>query len=110
MKMNVNFKKLFSILLCLCMLMQNVPLATFAAEGDVAAVIAGDGTEVGSYASMDDALAAWADGTTLKLLDDVTSAIVVNSGKRVTLDLNGHTLQSTLDYGNNVILLSDQNS
>ena len=53
-----------------------------------------DGTSVGEYATMSEALAAWTDGTTLTMLDNATydaSATYTVSGPR-TLDLNGKTL------------------
>ena len=52
-----------------------------------------------TYTSLSDALNAWADGTTLTLLDDVTvtSAIIVRNTK--TLDLNGKKIEMTGDSG-----------
>ena len=54
-----------------------------------------DGTSVGEYEMMTDALAAWTDGTTLTILDDhvtydATEAYKVSDAR--TLNLNGRTL------------------
>ncbi|MBQ7387023.1 MAG: leucine-rich repeat domain-containing protein [Clostridia bacterium] len=45
-----------------------------------------------AYATFDEALSAWADGTTLKLYTDITAtATITLTDKAVTLDLNGHS-------------------
>jgi uncharacterized repeat protein (TIGR02543 family) len=59
----------------------------------VASVISGETTA--NYSSVSDAVNAWTEGSTLKLLDDVTtnSTITVPSGAH-TLDLNGYSLKA----------------
>ena len=61
---------------------------------DVAQVIDSDGQVIGTYTQLGEALAAWTDGTTLKLLADVQIEKCVKvENKTVTLDLNGHKLE-----------------
>ncbi|MBQ5425441.1 MAG: InlB B-repeat-containing protein [Bacteroidales bacterium] len=61
----------------------------------VATIIASDGTTT-EYETLEEALDAWVDGSTLKLIRDVkpTSTITVPSGT-LTLDLNGHGILRT---------------
>ena len=66
----------------------------------VASVVKGDDEEI--YTSFEDAVNAWADGSTLKLLKDATtsSTITVPEGE-YTLDLNGHGIKMT---GNSTVI------
>ena len=59
---------------------------------EVASVTNAKGTVV-NFASLSDAIAAAADGDTVKLLTDTTEDVVIN--KNITLDLNGKTLTNT---------------
>ena len=57
------------------------------------------GETVTEYNNFDDALAAWTDETTLKLLKDVTMSDTINVNNNATLDLNGHGIKATgTDY------------
>ncbi len=60
----------------------------------VASVVKGDDEEI--YTSFEDAVNAWADDSTLKLLKDVTTSSTINvpSGEH-TLDLGGHGIKMT---------------
>ena len=66
------------------------------------------------YDNLSAALSAWADGTTLTLLDDVTTASTITISGTKTLDLNGHTIRMTgsgsvfscTDAGANLTLLN----
>ena len=60
-------KQLFNFLMTLCLLMTLLPATAFAAEGDVAQI--GDTT----YATLDEAVAAAAEGDTIILLSDATT-------------------------------------
>ena len=59
----------------------------------VASIISGETTT--NYSSISDAVNAWTAGSTLKLVDDITTGgtVTVPSGEH-TLDLNGHTLRA----------------
>ena len=86
--------------LCLC----SVSWATADAgdEGGTAANVAEVtvGETTTQYTNIDDALAAWAGGGTLKLLADCTASETVSMqrGNSATLDLNGHTLDMGAKY------------
>jgi len=59
----------------------------------VASIISGETTT--KYSSVTDAVNAWTAGSTLKLLDDITTGVTITvpTGEHI-LDLNGHTLKA----------------
>lgn len=69
-----------------------------ASEGDVAVVVDGEGTEVGSYATLPEAFVACSNGDTIRILSDINEpdlAIGYNQGednKHIILDLNGKSV------------------
>ena len=77
MKRNMK-TRLFSGLIALCMLLTFLPTTAFAADGDVAQV--GDKT----YATLDEAVAAAGDGSTIELLADAMTA-GMNLSKNLTI-------------------------
>lgn len=84
-------------LLALALAITLLPAAvgTASAAGEVASIVSG-GTET-AYTSLGDAVNAWAEGTTLKLLEDFnlsSGTLSVTTAKNVTLDLNGHTFST----------------
>ncbi len=68
--------------------------AAILAEAPVASVTSGDTTT--EYTSFADALTAWTEGTTLKLLSDVTVANVITVTETKTLDLNGKEIEMNI--------------
>ena len=88
--------KLISILIAVAMLLTMAPITVSAAE-TVASVTAKDGSEVGTYKTLAEAVTAAeaSEDSTITLLDDVTLAETqyIYSGK-FNLDLNGKTLLS----------------
>lgn len=57
------------------------------------------GETVTKYSNFNDALAAWTDGTTLTLLEDIASSDTINVNNNVSLDLNGCGIKATgTDY------------
>ena len=56
--------------------------------------ITSGGTE-NTYPSLSDALSNWTDGSTLKLLKDVTTSSTITVNGTKTLDLNGHGIRKT---------------
>ncbi len=127
-------KKLLASILAVCMLFTMLPTAAFAADEDIAenavlsdesAVVTtapenevpqGSGAETGTYVAkigtveyetLEAAVEAVKDGTPteIKLLDNVTltSGIVVD--KKITLDLNGHTITTNAEnYSNDYLV------
>lgn len=66
---------------------------TAVAYADSVVAVITSGGETTNYATFTDALAAWDDGATLTLQNDVTHGETINiNDKTVTLDLNGYTL------------------
>ena len=77
--MNAKLRyRLLSTLVALCMVLVLFPAVALAAEGDVAQI--GDAT----YATLDDAVAAAADGATIELLADATTS-GLNLSKNLTI-------------------------
>ena len=98
-------KKLFSIIMCVLMVMCFMPTAAFATDcsgGDTCTHEAAIGTT--HYASLQDAISAAANdtATTIKLLKDVTliEQLKISSGT-ITLDLNGKTINVTKGSNDN---------
>ena len=81
-------RKILTVLLALVMVVGLLPMAALADEGAVAKV--GDA----EYTSLPEAIAA-ADGKTVTLLATVTATVTIESGKTVTLDLNGNDINVT---------------
>ena len=81
-------KKLWGIVFCLCLFAALLPATAAAAEDNVAKV---GNTE---YATIDEAIAAWSNGTTLTLLADVTLSDVIklSSTEYHILDLGTYTM------------------
>lgn len=86
-------KRILSLLLVCVMLVSLLPMSVFAADS-VAQIVDGE-----SYTKLSDALSAAPDGSTVKLLSDVTESGCSLNGypneKAVTLDLNGFTFTSS---------------
>lgn len=74
--------------------------ATLTDENAAAKVVNGEKTTL--YAHAQDAAAALGDGDTLMLLADVDSQLNVKSSGSVTIDLNGHSVNSSEDHAINV--------
>ena len=88
-----------SIMMVISMLPMNV-LTASAAEGDVASVTtAGEGGVTENYSSLTDAITAAQEnaGSTLKLLEDVDTNVVIDGGT-FTFDLNGHKIEADTEY------------
>ncbi len=60
----------------------------------VATLTTADGTTI-SYTTLQAAIDAAENKSTITLLDDVTEAVTVPSGKVITIELNGHTIQNS---------------
>jgi len=88
-------KKLLSWLLILCMVISIVPVSVFAAE-ETEVTSVGNVAKVGNteYATIDEAIAAWTNNTTLTLLADVTLSDVIklSSTEYHILDLGTYTM------------------
>ncbi len=82
-----RMKQILSILLAVMLVLSAAPMA-FAADGNVAKV---GNTE---YATIDEAIAAWTNGTTLTLLSNVTLSDVIqlSSTEHHILDLGSYTM------------------
>ena len=66
---------------------------SFTAAADMTAqILDKDGNSVKAYKSLTEAIDAAEDGQTVTLLGDATENVTIEASKRVTLDLNGHTL------------------
>lgn len=69
-------------------------LLVLAAEGDVAVVVDGEGTEVGAYATLPEAFVACRNGYTIRILSDINEPDLVigydqgEDNKHIILDLN----------------------
>ena len=63
-----------------------------ATAGMTAQILDKDGNSVKAYNTLADAVAAAEDGQTVTLLADMTENITIAEYKKITLDLNGHTL------------------
>lgn len=93
MKTRAKFsKKIFSVLLCLAMLLSYMPVTALAAEGNVASITAGGTTTY--YTSLSGAAAAVEEGQTISLLSDITIAAdeTVTFAAFADLDANGHSI------------------
>lgn len=98
--MNSKFKRLLACLLSLMMVVSLFPMSAitaFAAEADeITTVFEGNVAKVGNteYATIDEAIAAWTNGTTLTLLSNVTLSDVIklSSTEYHTLDLGTYTM------------------
>lgn len=99
--MNTNLKKLLSILLSVVLMICAIPAAAMTAiaedvEAAVEALTTENVAKVGNteYATIDEAIAAWTNGTTLTLLADVTLSDVINlsSTEYHVLDLGTYTM------------------
>ena len=95
-------KLLLTITLVLSILLIPFNILALGASAGIA-LGAGEAAEVNGtgYAVFGDALAAWTEDSTLKLLSDVTtsSTVTVPTGTHI-LDLNGHTITRTGATGN----------
>lgn len=84
-------------------------LTPIAAEVSYAASVttAGEGGVTENYSSLTDAITAAQEnaGSTLKLLEDVDTNVVIDGGT-FTFDLNGHKIEADTEYHNISILLS----
>ena len=107
--MNSMFKRLLACLLSLTMVISVFPasaITAFAVENDgIVSVSDGNVAKVGNteYATIDEAIANWTNGSTLTLLSDVTLSDVVKikSTEHHTLDLGTYTM--TAASGKNAI-------
>ena len=98
--MNSKFKRLLACLLSLMMVVSIFPMSAitaFAAEADeITTVFEGNVAKVGNteYATIDEAIAAWTNGTTLTLLSNVTLSDVIklSSTEYHILDLGTYTM------------------
>lgn len=83
---NMRHKKLAAMLLTLVMALSLLTVTAFAEDPKVASI--GDQT----YPSLQKAVEAAGEGDTIKLLGDFTGdGVVVESGKKITIDFGGHT-------------------
>ena len=103
---SLRTKRIFSIILSLAVALTMMPMSALAADGTstadnaVAEVTAANGTSLGQYATLADAVNAAQDGDTIKLLADYKTAEGADeeeeSGltitKSVTLNLNGYKM------------------
>ena len=71
-------------------------------------VVATDGTTT-SYTTLQAAIDAAENKSTITLLEDVTEAVTIPSGKVITIDLNGHTIQNSVDAQNDKVDDSQRN-
>ena len=74
----------------------------------VATVVAADGTTT-SYTTLQAAINAAGNKSTITLLEDVTEAVTIPSGKVITIELNGHTIQNSTDAQNDKVDASLRN-
>ena len=91
--MRIKMKRFLSILLSLALVLGLIPGMSLTAYADgttpVASVTPSGGTAT-NYTDFEAALNNWTNGSTLKLLADVTTTSQINvQNKDVTLDLNG---------------------
>ena len=64
-----------------------------ASEGDVAVVVDGEGTEVGSYATLPEAFVACSNGDTIRILSDINEPdLAIGYNQHIILDLNGKSV------------------
>ena len=105
-------KRVFALVLCLCMVFAMVPAAS-AATGNVSL---SNGTTTSYFNSVEEALIA-AEGGTIKLLADVSAGQIIIP-KDFTLDLNGYALTADMlvvfngkivDSGENGKIVVEQN-
>lgn len=94
--MNAKLRyRLLSALVALCMVLVLFPAVALAAEGDVAQI--GDTT----YGTLKAAIDAAVDGDTVELLSDaVLPTTSIPSGKTITIDGNGFTIDANQAYLN----------
>ena len=96
------FNKIMSVVLALVMVLSMLPMSVFATEATQTDVDVGETTAVEAvakvgnteYATIDEAIAAWTNGTTLTLLSDVTLSDVIklSSTEYHILDLGTYTM------------------
>lgn len=111
---SLRTKRIFSIILSLAVALTMMPMSALAdgdaavqAEGNVAEVTTANGTSLGQYATLADAIKAAqnSDGSTVKLLADIktdyhkegNTFIPTDISGTYTLDLNGHTVNGSLE-------------
>ncbi|MBE6799418.1 MAG: hypothetical protein E7525_06595 [Ruminococcaceae bacterium] len=95
-------RRLLSYLLAVCLILSSVPMALIgvsavtAETDEISAVAEGNVAKVGNteYATINEAIVAWTNGTTLTLLSDVTLSDVIklSSTEYHILDLGTYTL------------------
>lgn len=100
-------RRVGSLLICLALVFQLLPVTAQAEEGAAVLLVNGitgsdsatraDGA---TYQTVQGAIAAAADGDTVRLDDNVTAtALITMADRRLTLDLNGHTLTTATYTG-----------
>ena len=96
MKTMKTRNRILSILAIVFCLVMALGITAFAAENDPAATATGNVAKVGNteYATIDEAIANWTNGTTLTLLSDVTlsKTIELSSTEYHILDLGTYTM------------------
>ena len=68
---------------------------TVTASFVAASVMVSGGTNTAYFATLDEALASWTQGTTLTLISDISISSRIEVSESKTLDLNGYTLRRT---------------
>lgn len=109
--MKTKMKQLFGILLSLSLvlgLMPGMSLTAYASAPDVASVTTSNGTTT-YYSTLAAAVSAATTGSTVTLLEDVTTASTINVSetKTLTLDLNNHVLTGNIDSGSVIEIRSN---
>lgn len=111
---SLRTKRIFSIILSLAVALTMMPVSAFAAgdaavqaEGNVAEVTTANGTSLGQYATLADAITATRNsgGSTVTLLENIktdyhkegNNFITTDISGTYTLDLNGHTVNGSLE-------------
>ena len=111
---SLRTKRIFSIILSLAVALTMMPMSALAdgdaavqAEGNVAEVTAANGTSLGQFASLNEAITATRNsgGSTVTLLANIKTDYHKEDGKFIptdisgtyTLDLNGHTVNGSLE-------------
>ena len=89
-------KKIFYLVLAVCLLLTAIPFVGYATETDEEQAAAGKVCKIGDvyYDTLDAAFAAVTDGQTVTMISDYAQqkSISIPAGITVTLDGNGHTL------------------
>ena len=79
-------KKIFSVLLTLCMVLAMMPLTAYAGPGVLLPLTVG---EDGNYATLEAALSVAEDGDTITLLNDITESVIYTVDPDTTITIDG---------------------